>query len=46
VAPNTIMPPYHRTDRLTRVPYRFRGWPLLTALQVEDVVAYLSTLKD
>ncbi len=46
INPNTIMPPYHRTDRLTRVPYRFRGWPLLTALQVEDVVAYLSTLKD
>jgi L-cysteine S-thiosulfotransferase len=46
VSPKTIMPPYHRTDRLTRVPYRFRGWPLLTALQVEDVVAYLSGLKD
>ncbi len=46
VTPNTIMPPYHRTDRLIRVPYRYRGWPLLTALQVEDVVAYLSNLKD
>ena len=45
INPNTIMPPYHRTDRLTRVPYRYRGLPLLTALQVEDVVAYLSTLK-
>jgi L-cysteine S-thiosulfotransferase len=46
VTPKTIMPPYHRTDRLMRVPYRFRGWPLLTALQVEDVVAYLSSLKE
>ena len=46
VSPKTIMPPYHRTEGLTRVPYRYRGLPLLTALQVEDVVAYLSTLKD
>ena len=46
INPKSIMPPYHRTDNLTRVPYRFRDRPALTGLQVEDVVAYLSTLKE
>ena len=43
--PQTIMPPFYRTDRLTRVPEAFRGKPVLTAVEVEDVVAYLMTLK-
>ena len=46
INPASIMPPYHRTENLTRVPYRFRDRPALTAQQIEDVVAYLSTLKD
>ena len=46
INPASIMPPYHRTENLTRVPYRLRGRPAMTAQQIEDVVAYLSTLKD
>jgi sulfur-oxidizing protein SoxX len=44
--PDTIMPPYYRTDGLTRVARAFQGRPLLTAEQIEDVVAYLKTLRD
>jgi sulfur-oxidizing protein SoxX len=42
----TIMPPYYRVDDLARVAPGFRGKPILTAEQIEDVVAYLMTLKD
>ena len=42
----TIMPPYYRTDGLARVAANFRGKPVLTAEQIEDVVAYLTTLRD
>ena len=41
----TIMPPFYRVDHLTRVAPAFRGKPVLTAVEVEDVVAYLMTLK-
>jgi sulfur-oxidizing protein SoxX len=44
--PDTIMPPYYRIDGLVRVAPAFRGKPLLTAEQIEDVVAHLSTLRD
>ncbi len=44
--PATIMPPYYRTDGLTRVARTFADKPLLSAEQIEDVVAYLTTLKD
>jgi sulfur-oxidizing protein SoxX len=44
--PATIMPPYYRVDGLERVAPAFRGKTILTAGQVEDVVAYLMTLKD
>jgi sulfur-oxidizing protein SoxX len=44
--PQTIMPPYYRVDGLNRVAAGFRGKPILTAEQIEDVVAYLVTLKD
>jgi sulfur-oxidizing protein SoxX len=43
--PSTIMPPYGATDGLTRVATAFRGKPLLGAQEIEDVVAYLVTLK-
>jgi len=46
VNPDTIMPPYYRVDGLSRVAPGFRGKPILTAEQIEDVVAYLMTLKD
>ena len=44
--PNTIMPPYYRVDGLVRVGSAWRGKPMLTAAQIEDVVAFLSTLRD
>ena len=44
--PDTIMPPYYRVDGLNRVAPNFRGKPILTAEQIEDVVAYLMTLRD
>jgi sulfur-oxidizing protein SoxX len=44
--PNTIMPPYYRIDGLARVAPSFRGKPILSAEQIEDVVAFLMTLKD
>ena len=46
VNPTSIMPAYHRSDGFTRVAPAFRGKPILTAEQVEDVVAFLLTLKD
>jgi sulfur-oxidizing protein SoxX len=43
--PDTIMPPFYRTEGLTRVAPAFAGKPVLTAAQVEDVVAYLVSLR-
>ena len=40
------MPAYHRSDVLTRVGGAWRGLPVLTAQQVEDVVAFLQTLRE
>jgi sulfur-oxidizing protein SoxX len=44
--PDTIMPSYYRTADLTRVAPAFAGKPVLSAEQVEDVVAFLTTLRD
>jgi sulfur-oxidizing protein SoxX len=44
--PETIMPPYHRTEGLERVAPSLRGKPVLSAEQIEDVVAFLATLRD
>jgi len=44
--PDTIMPPYYRLEGLARVAPAFQGKPLLTAEQIEDVVAHLTTLRD
>lgn len=44
--PQTIMPSYYRTDGLERVGWQWRGQPVLSAQQVEDVVAFLRTLRD
>jgi sulfur-oxidizing protein SoxX len=44
--PATIMPSYYRVDGLNRVAQNYRGKPVLTAEQIEDIVAYLMTLKD
>ena len=42
----TIMPPYYATGGLTRVGRNWSGKPVLNAGQVEDVVAFLATLKE
>lgn len=43
--PDTIMPPYFGTDGLVRVAAPFLGQTILTAQQIEDVVAFLQSLK-
>ena len=45
VSPNATMPTYHRTENLTRVASQYAGKPVLSREQVNDLVAYLSTLK-
>jgi sulfur-oxidizing protein SoxX len=45
VNPESIMPSYYRADGLNRVAPQYRSKPVLTAQQVEDVVAYLLTLR-
>jgi sulfur-oxidizing protein SoxX len=42
---DTVMPAFYRVDGLNRVRPEFFGRPILTAQQVEDVVAFLATLK-
>src|SRR3954468_12883927 len=44
--PDTIMPSYYRTDGLNRVGAAWRDKPVLTAEEIEDVVAFLATLRD
>ncbi len=44
--PDSLMPSFHRSDGLTRVGAAWRDKPVLDAQQVEDVVAFLATLKD
>jgi L-cysteine S-thiosulfotransferase len=44
--PATIMPSYHRVDGLQRVGPAWRGKPVLAAQQIEDVIAFLRTLRD
>jgi L-cysteine S-thiosulfotransferase len=46
INPVTIMPPYYRVDGLDRVAAPFRGRPVLNAEQIEDVVAFLTTLRQ
>ena len=43
--PQTIMPSYYRTEGLIEVAAVFRGKPIMDAQQIEDLIAYLSTLK-
>ncbi len=45
INPDTIMPAFYRVDGLHMVSKKFKGKAILSAQQVEDVVAYLQTLK-
>jgi sulfur-oxidizing protein SoxX len=44
VNPDTLMPPYHSVDALVDVAPEHAGRPALDAQEIEDVVAYLSSL--
>jgi sulfur-oxidizing protein SoxX len=44
--PATIMPSFYRTEGLVRVGAAWRGKPILSAEQIEDIVAYLVTLRE
>jgi sulfur-oxidizing protein SoxX len=44
--PGAIMPAYHRVEGLIRVDPRWAGRPVLDAQAIEDVVAWLATLKE
>jgi sulfur-oxidizing protein SoxX len=39
------MPAYYKTNGLTRVASNFAGKTILSAEQIEDVIAYLATWK-
>ena len=43
--PDTMMPPYGRTDGLSDVAPQYRGKPLLTPREIDDAAAFLRTLK-
>jgi sulfur-oxidizing protein SoxX len=42
----TIMPSYYRIDGLSRVSRAWQSKPILSAEQIEDIVAYLVTLRE
>ncbi len=43
--PDTVMPAFHQVEGLRRVLAPHRGSPILTAQEIEDVIAYLVTLR-
>ena len=44
--PDSLMPAYYRTEGLVRVGARWQDRPILDAQQIEDVIAWLMTLRD
>jgi len=45
VNPASVMPSYYKVAGLDLVAAQYTGKPILTAAEVEDVVAYLATLQ-
>jgi len=45
VYPESVMPTFHRTEGMTRVAPQYAGKPVLDGQQVEDLVAWLETLR-
>jgi L-cysteine S-thiosulfotransferase len=43
--PSTLMPAYYRLAEHERIPVQWRGRPILTAQDIEDIIAFLVTLK-
>ncbi len=43
--PDSLMPSYYRTDGLVEVGAAWRGQPIMSAQQIEDLIAYLVTLR-
>jgi L-cysteine S-thiosulfotransferase len=46
INPETIMPGYYQTENRSRVGPAWQGRTILNAQQIEDVVAYLMTLRN
>jgi sulfur-oxidizing protein SoxX len=44
--PDTIMPSYYRVDHLKRVGRGWQGRTVLSAEEIEDVIAFLATLRE
>lgn len=45
VVSRTVMPAYYRVDDLANVAPEYAGKPILSAGEIEDLVAYLSSLR-
>ena len=43
--PRTIMPSFYKVEGIHQPLKKFAGKPILTAQEVEDVIAYLGTIK-
>ena len=43
--PRSVMPAYYKVDGLWRVAPKYQGQPMLSAQEVEDIVAYMLTLR-
>lgn len=46
INPDTIMPPYFKSEGGNRLGRAFAGKPILNAEEIEDVTAFLATLRD
>lgn len=46
VNPESIMPSYYRVDGLNRVAAQWQGKTILSAQQIEDVIAFLASMRE